>query len=363
MLEPFSARPFCDVDSLILSWITYMHPPKEISDIRSGKGVEIRDLFRAEYFEELFHGLWDPQNSRRLLTAMAASPRFRHVRVKLFTEQFDPAAQKQFSAMSFQLDDLCACVAFRGTDSTFVGWKEDFNMAFMDPVPSQLEACDYLNAAASSLSGELFVSGHSKGGNLAVYAAVHADPDVQKRIRAAFSHDGPGFLESVLRSEAFVRMTPKIQKTLPQSSLIGMLLQQQEKYRVVKSNRVSIWQHDPFSWEIRDGEFFYQDRLTAGARYLDSTLNHWIVSMTAEERERLVDLLYRLVDTEQVMTVDQFKAGWQQNLPALLSTVSHMDEREKEFLARMLKELGALGVKNFPALFSEIPKTSEIAQN
>ena len=85
--------------------------------------------------------------------------------------------------------------------------------------------------------------------------------------------------------------------------------------------------------------------------------------MTAEERERLVDLLYRLVDTEQVMTVDQFKAGWQQNLPALLSTVSHMDEREKEFLVRTLKELGALGVKNFPALFSGIPKTSEIAQN
>ena len=167
-------------------------------------------------------------------------------------------AMPQFAAMTFDLPDGSSYIAFRGTDATIVGWKEDFNMAFQYPVPSQAEAADYLNEAARHCRGKLYVGGHSKGGNLAVYAAANCRPDVSARLARVFSHDGPGFLEQALQSEAFRQVLPKIEKTLPQSSMIGMLLEHQENYKIVKSSSISIWQHNPFSWEINGDDFSYR---------------------------------------------------------------------------------------------------------
>ena len=163
-LETFDERAFSSVDSLILSWLSYFHYPDE-TGVRSWDGVPLTELFRAEYFEQLFHGNWDPSGSRQLLSAMAASPRFRDLRLMGYTERRDDEAEKQFAALSFGLPDGSLYVAYRGTDSSFTGWKEDFNMAFQYPVPAQEEAALYLAEAAKHSSGTVRVGGHSKGGN------------------------------------------------------------------------------------------------------------------------------------------------------------------------------------------------------
>ena len=223
-------------------------------------------------------------------------------------------------------------------------------MAFQYPVPSQEAAERYLAQAAKYCKGELRTGGHSKGGNLAVYAAAHSAEEVQKRLVRVYSHDGPGFLSAVLRSGEFQAVAPKLDKTLPQSSLVGMLLEQQENFQIVKSNRVGLWQHDPFSWQVEGNDFCPQGELTPDAQYLDKTLNRWIGSLTAAERERFVDSLYGLVDTAHIETIAQLRAEWQESVPAILRAASQLDPDTKEFLFQTGKALVSLAVKNFPEM-------------
>lgn len=158
--------------------------------------VPLRDLLRAENFPTMFTGL-NPEKIKRNLFALAASPRFRAVEVGLYLSEFDPAREMQFAAMTFFYRDMFAFVGFRGTDESIVGWKEDFNMAYAMPVPAQDQASRYLAAAAPYLPERIIVGGHSKGGNLAEYAALHAPADVQNRIVRVYNLDGPGFKEDV----------------------------------------------------------------------------------------------------------------------------------------------------------------------
>lgn len=345
-LETFAKRPFCSVDSLILAWVSYFHMPRAAKDAHNWKGIPLLQLFHAEDFDEMFHNILEYQNSRRLLTALAASPRFRDILVMGSTEQFDAVSEKQFAAVTFQLTPALGYVAFRGTDSTLIGWKEDFNMAFQSPVPSQQTAALYLTEAARHCTGTILTGGHSKGGNLAVYASAKCSPLLQNRIGTIYSHDGPGFLDHVLQSADFLRISPKIEKTLPQSSIVGMLLEQQENFRIVKSSRISFCQHDPFSWIVENNQFCYIDQLTPDAIYLNRTLNGWIRGLSRAERERFVDTLYGILNTNDLTTLAEWRADWQKNIPAILHAAAQTDDETKLFLLHTLKELAGLSVRN-----------------
>ena len=146
-------------------------------------------------------------------------------------------------------------------------------------------------------------------------------------------------------------MLPKIEKTLPQSSMIGMLLEHQENYKIVKSSSISIWQHNPFSWEINGDDFSYRSELTGDARYLNATLNQWIRAMSAEERAQLVDTIYGLIDLDNIATFAQLRAEWQTSFPEIFRSFSGLSPQNKAFLLQMLKELASMGIKNFPELF------------
>lgn len=349
-LAPFGQRPFSAVDSLVLSRFAYFRLPAAAKDARGWEGMRIAELFRADYYAELFRYNYDPESAKRLLTALAANPRFRDIRVCGYVEQTDPATEKQFAAMCFLLGGA-VYVAFRGTDSTLVGWKEDFNMAFQCPVPAQISAAAYLSEAAAHCGGELLVGGHSKGGNLAVYAAAFCGGHVKRRINSVYSHDGPGFLPSVLESAEFAEISARVDKTVPQSSLIGMLLEHQENYRVIKSNGFSVWQHDPFSWAVESGGFSPVPGLTSNARYFDRVLNEWVAALTAAEREQLVELLFGLVDTENVQTTSQLRAEWKQSLPTAFRAASGMSREDRDFITRIAKALVSLCVRNFPEIW------------
>lgn len=179
-MDTFAQREFCPVDSLILSWLSYLRIPGETGEFRDWEGLPLSALYRAEWFDKLFLGVWDPQSSRRLLTALAASPRFRDIRVMGYTEQMDQQAEKQFAAVTFQLPAGGGYVAFRGTDASFVGWKEDFNMAFQT-VPSQETAVAYLARAALYCPGPLMTGDTPRG----VIWRSMPPPTVTGRSRAA----------------------------------------------------------------------------------------------------------------------------------------------------------------------------------
>ncbi len=163
-----------------------------------------------------------------------------------------------------------AYVAYRGTDSTFVGWKEDFNMAFLYPVPSQEEGVTYLNSVAGLISSNLIVGGHTKGGNIAVYSSLRCKPHIRGRITMIYTHDGPGFIPEVLRVKGYWHFQTMIQKTNP-IFRDGMLLQHQEPYKVVKSKPIWIMQHDPFTGSRK--EDFSMSNGSSSTKYTNEILN------------------------------------------------------------------------------------------
>ena len=349
--DSFDALPFNAVDSLILSTLAYTRIPSDIPGVRSWEGVRLVDLLRAEHYPTMFKTMRTPENYRRLLIAVAASPRYRNLRACAYTEEFDPIQQTQFAALTFRIDPSLTYVAFRGTDTTLVGWKEDFNMAFQYPVPAQKSAAYYVDRVASHTSGTLYTGGHSKGGNLAVYSTAKCAPTVQSRIGRAYSHDGPGFMETVLQDADFARIAPIIDKTLPQSSIVGMLLEDQENYRVVKSKSVSIWQHDPFTWDVQNNSFVPVDHITPDARYVDKTLQAWVASMDEDERGRLIDTVYDIINVTDAVTFEEWSADLGKTLPAMARSASKMNRDTTDFLGRMLRELVVLGVQNTPVMF------------
>lgn len=348
------------VDSLILSQLSYMRFQSMIPALTDrAESVKIRDLLQAEHFDTLFSGVWDSQSSKKLLFALAASPRFRDLGVNFYVDILDAGLEKQFAALTCFLNKKMMYVAFRGTDSSLTGWKEDFNMAFKSPVPSQQSAVRYLEEVASRRPGEIIVGGHSKGGNLAVYSAMNCSRAVQDRIVKIYSHDGPGFRDDVFHTEEFRRISDRIHKTIPQSSLIGMLLENQENYYVVESKSFGLLQHDPFSWVAAEDDFRILRQLSVGTQYRNRTLNDWIAALSNEQREVFTDTLYAVLSSGDAATFAQLGAEWQRSIPAMLTAVKNIDPETKAVVLDILKELAVIAVKNISHAHAPSPGISD----
>ena len=345
--DSFADKEFNAVDSLVLSQFAYLHFNDFVPGIApDSKPVSIRELAHKENLDTLFHEVRDKVSNRKLLHALARSRRFRDVKITFYVDKLDFAAEKQFSAVTYLLDDGTAYIAYRGTDSTFVGWKEDFNMAFISPVPSQEEGVRYLDAVAELMPCGLRVGGHSKGGNIAVYSSIKCHRHIQDRITRVFSHDGPGFTDEVFLSDEYSDMKDRICKTVPQSSVVGMLLQHQENYAVVKSNRIGIMQHDPFSWLVDGSDFQYVQTVRSSSVFMNETLNIWLASLDNQKRELVVDTLYDVVKSTNATTFHDLTGDWHKKAVAVVGAIKDIDEETKRFIFKTIGSLFILTVKN-----------------
>ena len=351
--ETLAQRPIGEVDSLVLACLSYFRWPGD--EVRGHEGMPVRDLFRAECFHEMTQGLWDPEGLVRLLAAVAASPRFRDVRVCEYVDDFDESAEKQFSACTLRLPAGGAYLSFRGTDNTVVGWKEDFNMAFETGVPSQRAALAYLERVSPMVEGPLYLGGHSKGGNLAVYATARCPEAVAARIGRSFSHDGPGFTEEVLADDGWLDRSHLVSKTVPRSSVIGMLFERQEDYAVVASSTSGLMQHDPFSWVVEGTDFAYETGIGRGASFVDKTLNEWIASMTREERAGFVDTLFSVISAGGRDTFGELGDDWQTTVPAMLRELGALEPGQRAKITRALALLARSVMPDF-----ELPQMPEL---
>ena len=293
----FSQVSVNNVDTLIFSSLAYV----QYDDIITEDKLQFMTLREAA---QLLFSMPDAQSRCRvpsdllLLKAAAETERFGRVGLCAYQDILNPEEETQFAAITFLLDDGSAFLAFRGTDSTLVGWKEDFNMTFQESIPAQRLAKEYVQRFASVTKAPLRLGGHSKGGNLAVYAAAKCGDAIQDRILAVFNHDGPGFTESMMTDPGYLRIVPRIKTLVPQSSIFGMLLERQEAYTVIRSNQLGIMQHDPYSWEVMGSNFILVEELTANSKFLDRTFRTWLAGLTPQERSAFFDSVFEIVMTE-----------------------------------------------------------------
>ena len=282
------------VDGLIFSALSYI--PYVGQAVQSPeKPVALRDVAADFLALDDYESRVRAKNDSEMLRAAAETSRFGECMVVLYRDQFAPDRDTQFAAMTFLLPDGSAFIAFRGTDRSLVGWKEDFNMSFQEAVPAQLLAQEYVQEVAAKYRAPLRLGGHSKGGNLAVFAAAKSTPEVQKRILEVYNNDGPGFTDYLMGDAGYLVMVPRIKTYVPQSSVIGMLLEHEEPYTIVRSNQVSILQHDFYSWEVVGPGFVPMQAITADSEFLNQTIKAWIKDMDPQERNRLVDALFGLL--------------------------------------------------------------------
>lgn len=346
-LKTFDECPLNRVDSLVFSWFAYFRFPEEAVGVVGDEGLAIKDLYRADWFEAMIGPLYDPDDSLDLLLFAAASPRFRDIRVSNYVQDTNEIISRQFSGTAFRISDTETYVGFRGTDNTMVGWKEDLNMSFADTVPSQLSAVGYLEHVAARSQGRLWCGGHSKGGNLAVYASVMAADEVRNRVLCAFTHDGPGFPEKMMRDERWQSSRVYIDKTIPQSSVIGMLFENQEiGYKIVHSDATGFYQHDPFSWEVNGLDFVEVPELGGGATRFDKSLNSYLANSQPEEREHIVDAIFSVLEASGEDTFAGVKANWKTAFPKMAIAASVLDAKERSIV---LNAVGKIVGKMLPS--------------
>ena len=292
----FTQDPPNAVDALIFSSLSYIQYGGQVESAPQ-QPVYLKDAADAYFALEDHEQRVRVRNDLELLRAAADSVRFGYSRIFLYRDMLIPEQETQFAAMTFLLDDGTAFLAYRGTDYSLVGWKEDFNMSFQQTVPAQRLALQYAREVAAEHTVPLRLGGHSKGGNLAVFAAARSGPLVQERILEVYNQDGPGFTEYMMGDPGYLAMVPRIKTYIPQSSVIGMLLEHEEPYTVIRSKTVGLLQHDPYSWDIMGKSFIPVQDISQDSQFLDATIKTWFASMTNQERNQLVDVMFALLGT------------------------------------------------------------------
>ena len=300
---PFSQVPIGEVDNLVFSMISYLDFKKMVHTSPKAKPVSFL-LAAKRYMQarksdptQTLGVLFSPEFIT-LMTKAARSVRFGSVYMVGYVNKISLREQKQFSAVSFLIGEDEAFVAFRGTDDTIVGWKESFNMSLLGDIPAQHEAAKYLDSIAEVFPNrKIHVGGHSKGGNLAVWASVKCSAETRERIVAVYSNDGPGFTRDFVLSPEYKQMRPKMRILVPQSSFVGVLLEHAEGYDVIQSTQTGLLQHDALSWRIVGGSFIHLDRVTDESKRIERTLKRWIQEMPPEERRRVLDSIYEVLSS------------------------------------------------------------------
>ena len=295
----FTQDPPNAVDALVFSSLAYLHYDDTVS-LQPNQPVSLQTAAEAFFALEDQENRIRVKNDLTLLEEAARTRRFGECNILFYRSALIPEEETQFAAVSFLLDDGSAFLAFRGTDYSLTGWKEDFNMSFRDEVPAQRMALQYLQEFASSYLRPLRLGGHSKGGNLAVYAAAMCEQILQQRILTVYNLDGPGFREKMVADPRYLAIVPRIHTYIPQSSVVGMMLEHEEPYIVIKSKQIGLLQHETYSWEIMGKSFIPMEEITADSRFLDQTLKTWLADMTLEERNEVVDSLFGFLSTGEV---------------------------------------------------------------
>ena len=353
----FTESPVNAVDSLVLSSLCYFNFDKLVLkpglstvccplDTHTATPVLLSDILALCEVNWLTEGSWlkDSEDTLRFIQAIRASRRYRNVSVAFFVDEISDAVDKQFSATTFFLQSTSgaiAYIAFRGTDGTLTGWKEDFNLSYKPVIPSQRSALAYVSGVSSATQCPLILGGHSKGGNLAQYAALCTDEGTYQRIVAVYDHDGPSFLEDPSPRRTTADYDRKLHKLVPESSAFGMILERRDDYRVVHSSASANFQLHPFSWIVDGDDFVYQEDLNASAQFFDEALDTWLRSKTPAERERFIQTIYNLIMQTNATSWAEFQTRLGANVATVMGAGSKLDSDTKQFLASTLGSLGA----------------------
>lgn len=336
----FEERAFSEIDALVLTELEYLPLEKVVPSDENGENfVTVKEI--AEYMKEHKKQLFDENpmmmtpERHEVSQIIADAPRFQSMKFFGAVSEWDNDTTKQFAAVTVEVEPGVRLVIFRGTDDTLIGWKEDFLMTYSPLVAAQTDAKEYLAKQASLWGGDLMVSGHSKGGNLAIYAAATQEEDVQLRIVDIFCFDSPGLYRSVLETKGYQNIVPLAMRYIPQDALVGLMLESEVPYVIVKSDAVGAMQHSAMTWGIEDGQFIKVEKLTKNSLLNDQMFKKWTESVSDEELELFWNVFFELLFTVGIETVNDVYGQFMHYVQEFLKAAGKMDEEKRELLTRV----------------------------
>lgn len=332
----FAASTMCEIDGAVFAMSSYLDYDIALCDGELDQPKNLKYVFESYLDLNTDTGtkmgvIFPIEKIIRMIGEMIDTDRFSNVQISDFVNDVNLEECYQFSAMTFHLDDGCKVVAFRGTDDTVTGWREDFNLTFMQEIPSQKKAVDYLLKIADKYpNSPIYVCGHSKGGNLAVYAAVRS-VKISDRIVKVYNFDGPGHLGEFVLSREYEDMSQKMENIIPQSSLVGTMFNG-GKFKVVNSSYKGPYQHDLYSWELDGPRFKKHVGLTPRIERYHSSFNAVMSRMTNEEKQKFTDIFFDCVARAGIDTISQASGNKLKTLRLFIRNLNGISREEKELM-------------------------------
>ena len=325
--------PFNEVDNMILARFSYLIFDR--IEMKEKETIESISKKMKSFKNEEFHYNGD----KDLITRLGKSKRFKNMIVTDYIKNNDSSIEKQFSAITIHISDKEIYVSFFGTDKSIIGWKEDFNISFMDNVPSQVAGKEYTEMIAKKYIGtKIRIGGHSKGGNIAIYSAISIPKEIQNRVISVVNYDGPGFGKEKIEENKNKEIMDKIFTYIPQESVFGRILEHAEKCEVVLSTEKGIYQHDLFSWQVMRDKMIRVDNVTKASDRMNTSIKNWLKNTTPEQRKIFFDSMFELFYSTSANTFGDI--NWLKNMPNMISTFKGLSEEDKKTLTEMLKLFG-----------------------
>ena len=338
--QTFQEKLVTDIDILVLTEIAYLPFDEIVSSSFEEKAVISLNQLGKEFetIKEKEHKnnpFMITKERIQLLDVVSKSQRYKDIKVFGFMNDIDDELTKQFAAVCYQWEEESRWIIFRGTDESLTGWKEDFMMTYSDLIPAQIDAIEYLRKQAELFSGRLNISGHSKGGNLSLYASAMQEEDIQHRIQQIYCWDAPGVHRSILNTEGYQRVVSKAKRYIPQDSIVGLMLESQVPYHIIESQGSGISQHSALMWNIEEDHFVELTELTRNSQLTDQTFKQWTEVVSDEDLKLFFDTFFELIFEMGVETVNDVYYNFRMYMRQFFEKAYQMDTEKREILLRV----------------------------
>ena len=357
----FEQDPFNEVDNVILSILAYTDFDGLLPGITSGERIGVKAVSDAYFSMHTLKEIQDRdlfmKTAPLILPRLAESRRFGGMQLGGYVNLISESAQEQMSAVSCFLEDGTVYTAYRGTDNTIVGWREDFNLAYMQATSGQVHAADYLNVYHRETRRPIRVGGHSKGGNFAVYAAAFCEPGIQERIIQVFTNDGPGFLKGIVESDQYRTAAEKVISIIPSGSLFGLLLDGGYSHRIIVSSGKGIFQHDAQTWQVIGNHFLEAKGLSEGSQFMEKTISQWLEGLDEKEREEFIETVFAALEAPGSDTFTEINEDRFKNYSEIFKYFARMDKEKRTIIRNVLSSLAKSGrdrlMEKLPPIFPQ----------
>ncbi|MBS7108915.1 MAG: DUF2974 domain-containing protein [Streptococcus sp.] len=330
----FDQEPLNILDKVCINEIGYLTYEKWLTASDLKKPINLHDFAEGKELNPDYSFMVTKERVE-LAEAIVRSRRFASLSLSNYRSVLDKEVEKQFAAMIFSLSELdYHQLVFRGTDDSVIGWKEDFQLTYSREIPAHRSAMTFLEDHLPNLSGRITVSGHSKGGNLALYSAVQSSTSLREKIAELLLLDSPGLMKSLLEKPSYQELKAKMIVIRPQDSVVGVMLYWDRPAQLVAAEGIGFAQHNALTWEVdlTTNDFAYEDQPTDLSQRLEETFQEWIETLPNQELKQVCDLVFDTILDSGIESLNDIGIQALPQIGQMLQEFGNLSDKQKKVL-------------------------------